>query len=88
MLTLTKKELTRIGETPLEYAVHLVAATRSNRRWWSMQIRVPTQKKVYRIVTYLGETKFWKRLDLVVHFIQESCPNAKEIIITLKPPNQ
>ncbi|MBD1509735.1 MobD protein [Xanthomonas citri pv. citri] len=81
MLTLTKKELAVLDEAQPDYAVYLVETEHENSRWWRMTLKLPTQDKVYEVVTALGKTKLWKRLDIAVDFIKESCPHTKSVFV-------
>lgn len=85
MLTLTKKELAVLDEAQPDYAVYLVETEHENSRWWRMTLKLPTQDKVYEVVTALGKTKLWKRLDIAVDFIKESCPHTKSVFVVFAP---
>lgn len=85
MLTLNKKELAVLDQTQAEYLVTLVEAERDGSRWWLMQITCPVTQKAFLVVTALGETKFWKRLDIAIDFIKDSCPHTANVVIRLTP---
>lgn len=85
MLTLTKKELAVLDEAQPDYAVYLVEAEHESSRWWRMTVKLPTHNKAYEVVTALGKTKLWKRLDIAVDFIKESCPHTKTVFVVFAP---
>nr|WP_041471079.1 hypothetical protein [Xanthomonas axonopodis] len=72
-------------EAQPDYAVYLVETEHENSRWWRMTLKLPTQDKVYEVVTALGKTKLWKRLDIAVDFIKESCPHTKSVFVVFAP---
>lgn len=86
MSTLTKKELAVIDDTQPDYAVYLIETEHEDSRWWRMDVRLPAQDKVYEVVTALGKTKVWKRLDIAVDFIKEVCPHTKTVFLAFKSP--
>ncbi|SAK79387.1 hypothetical protein AWB79_05027 [Caballeronia hypogeia] len=81
VLTLTKKELTVLDEAQPDYVVYLAETEHEGSRWWQMTVRLPAQEKMYEVVTALGKTKLWKRLDIAVDFIKESCPHTKTVSV-------
>ena len=87
MFTLTKKELTVLDEAQTNYDVYLFETKFENTRWWRMKIKLPAQDKVYEVVTALGKTKLWKRLDIAVDFIKESCPNVDTVRVVFDKYN-
>ncbi|CBJ36153.1 conserved hypothethical protein (plasmid) [Ralstonia solanacearum CMR15] len=85
MLTLTKKELAVLDEAQPDYAVYLVETEHENTRWWRMTVKLPAHEKIYEVVTALGKTKLWKRLDIAIDFIKESCPHTKTVFVVFAP---
>lgn len=85
MLTLTKKELTVLDEAQPDYTVHLIETELEGSRWWKMEVRLPAQKKVYEAITAQGKTKVWKNLDVAVDYIKDSCPRARDVLVSFEP---
>ncbi len=81
MLTLTKKELAVLDDAQPDYVVYLVETEHEGTRWWRMTVKLPAQDKAYEVVTALGQTKLWKRLDIAVDFIKESCRHTKTVFV-------
>jgi hypothetical protein len=86
MPTLTKKELAVLDEAQPDYAVYLVETEHENTRWWLMKVKLPAHDKEYEVVTALGKTKLWKRLDIAVDFIKESCPRTQKVFVVFSSP--
>jgi hypothetical protein len=83
MQTLNKNQLTVLDKTQTEYLVTLVEAQRDGSRWWVMQITCLRTEAVFIFVAARGETKYWKRLDIAIDFVKDSCPHTKTVEIRL-----
>ncbi|WP_200822571.1 hypothetical protein [Caballeronia arationis] len=88
MLTLTKKELTVLDQAQPDYEIHLIETEHGHSRWWLMKVKLPTQDMVYDVVTALGKIKLWKRLDIAIDFIKESCPRTQTVCIVFSKRNE
>ncbi|RWA37013.1 MobD protein [Xylella fastidiosa] len=84
MPTLTKKELAVLNEAQPDYVVYLLETEHENNRWWRMTVKLQRQDKAYEVITALGKTKLWKRLDIAVDFIKESCPHTQTVFVVFK----
>lgn len=82
---MNKNQLTVLDKTQTEYLVTLVEAERVGSRWWVMQITCPLTKAVFIVVAARGETKYWKRLDIAIDFVKESCPHTTTVAVRLTP---
>lgn len=85
MLTLTKRELTLLDETQPDYTVYLTETEVNENRWWAMRVVVASQEKTYEVVTALGKTKLWRRLDVAIDFIKETCPKTRTVYVVFSP---
>lgn len=85
MLTLTKRELTLLNQAQPDYTVYLTETEVNGNRWWAMNIEVTSQNKTYEVVTALGKTKLWRRLDIAIDFIKETCPRTKTVYVVFSP---
>jgi len=52
--------------------------------WWLMNVKIPSESKVYVVQTALGRTKLWKRLDIAVDFVKETCPRVSTVHVLLR----
>jgi len=81
---LTKKELAVLNKAQPDYIIHIVETEFQEHSWWLMQVKLTTQNNDYEVVTSLGKTKLWRRLDIAVDFIKETCPETKTIVVNFK----
>ena len=89
MHTLTKRDLAVLDGAQPEYEVFLVETSESETGedrdgWWLMNVKIPSESKVYVIQTALGRTKLWKRLDIAVDFVKETCPRVSTVHVLLR----
>ena len=88
MLTLTKRDLAVLDGAQPEYEVFLVETGEilgddERDGWWLMNVKIPSESKIYVVQTALGRTKLWKRLDIAVEFIKETCPRVSQVHVLL-----
>jgi hypothetical protein len=89
MHTLTKRDLAVLDGAQPEYEVFLVETSQSETGdardgWWLMNVKIPSESKVYVVQTALGRTKLWKRLDIAVDFVKETCPRVSTVHVLLR----
>jgi hypothetical protein len=89
MLTLTKRDLAVLDGAQPEYEVFLVETgenetDENHHGWWLMNVKIPSESKVYVVQTALGRTKLWKRLDIAVDFVKETCPRVSTVHVLLR----
>ncbi|MDP9157785.1 MAG: MobD protein [Pseudomonadota bacterium] len=89
MHTLTKRDLAVLDGAQPEYEVFLVETSESETGddrdgWWLMNVKIPSESKVYVVQTALGRTKLWKRLDIAVDFVKETCPRVSTVHVLLR----
>jgi len=89
MLTLTKRDLAVLDGAQPEYEVFLVETAEKlgddeRDGWWLMNVKIPSESKIYVVQTALGRTKLWKRLDIAVEFIKETCPRVSQVNVILR----
>ncbi|WP_438397215.1 hypothetical protein [Caballeronia sp. DA-9] len=89
MHTLTKRDLAVLDGAQPEYEVFLVETSESETGddrdgWWLMNVKIPSESKVYLVQTALGRTKLWKRLDIAVDFVKETCPRVSTVHVLLR----
>jgi hypothetical protein len=89
MLTLTKRDLVVLDGAQPEYEVFLVETSdrdggQDRSGWWLMNVKIPSEAKVYIVQTALGRTKLWKRLDIAMDFVKETCPRISSVQVLLK----
>jgi hypothetical protein len=89
MHALTKRDLAVLDGAQPEYEVFLVETSESETGedrdgWWLMNVKIPSESKVYVIQTALGRTKLWKRLDIAVDFVKETCPRVSTVHVLLR----
>jgi hypothetical protein len=89
MHTLTKRDLAVLDGAQPEYEVFLVETSQSETGddrvgWWLMKVKIPSESKVYVVQTALGRTKLWKRLDIAVDFVKETCPRVSTVHVLLR----
>jgi hypothetical protein len=89
MLTLTKRDLAVLDGAQPEYEVFLVETGENETDedhdgWWLMNVKIPSESKVYVVQTALGRTKLWKRLDIAVDFVKETCPRVSTVHVLLR----
>jgi hypothetical protein len=89
MLTLTKRDLAVLDGAQPEYEVFLVETGEilgddERDGWWLMNVKIPSESKIYVVQTALGRTKLWKRLDIAVEFIKETCPRVSQVHVILR----
>lgn len=89
MHTLTKRDLAVLDGAQPEYEVFLVETSDSETGddrdgWWLMNVKIPSESKVYVVQTALGRTKLWKRLDIAVDFVKVTCPRVSTVHVLLR----
>jgi len=89
MHTLTKRDLAVLDGAQPEYEVFLVETSQSETGddrdgWWLMNVKIPSESKVYVVQTALGRTKLWKRLDIAVDFVKETCPRVSTVHVLVR----
>ncbi|RQS02361.1 MobD protein [Burkholderia sp. Bp9002] len=73
MPAVTKKELLLLGQTHKNYDVFLIKTTIEGDRWWKMLV-VLSPDQAFEVQTAHAKTKVWRRLDIAVDFVTETCP--------------
>ncbi|WP_218827425.1 hypothetical protein [Caballeronia sordidicola] len=89
MLTLTKRDLAVLDGAQPEYEVFLVETGEDDGKderqgWWLMKVKIPSESKIYVVQTALGRTKLWKRLDIAMDFVKETCPRISTVHVLLR----
>jgi hypothetical protein len=89
MLTLTKRDLAVLDGAQPEYEVFLVETGEDDGKderqgWWLMNVKIPSESKIYVVQTALGRTKLWKRLDIAMDFVKETCPRISTVYVLLR----
>jgi hypothetical protein len=89
MLTLTKRDLAVLDGAQPEYEVFLVETGEDDGKderqgWWLMNVKIPSESKIYVVQTALGRTKLWKRLDIAMDFVKETCPRISTVHVLLR----
>jgi hypothetical protein len=87
MLTLTKRDLAILDGAQPEYEVFLVETgegEEDREGWWLMNVKIPSEAKVYVVQTAMGRTKLWKRLDIAIDFVKETCPRIDAVHVLLR----
>lgn len=80
---LTKRELAVLDEAQ-SCELCLMPTEHRGKPWWKLEVRVPSENKVFEVQTTLGELKVWKDLDVATAFIAETCIRAKSVRVILK----
>ncbi|AOK30296.1 MULTISPECIES: hypothetical protein [Burkholderia] len=83
MPAVTKKELLLLGQMHTDLEIHLIRTMIEDERWWKMLV-VTSRGQEFEVQTALAKTKLWRRLDIAVDFIAETCPDVKELRVSLE----
>jgi hypothetical protein len=87
MPAVTRKELILLGQAQADYKISLCEMKHEGTRWWKMTLGF-RDGQVLDVQTALGKLKLWKRLDIAVDFIKETCPGARDVRIVFEVPMQ
>ena len=89
MLTLSKRDLAVLDSAQSDYEVFLVETGKNDgedgrQGWWLMNVKIPSESKIFIVQTALGRTKLWKRLDIAMDFVKETCPRISTVHVLLR----
>lgn len=54
------------------------------KNFWRIHITALPHKTEYEVITQRHEVRIWKKLETAVKFVKETCPNVKNLSLTLK----
>lgn len=79
---LNKREIAVIAETNRDnYAVEIKALEDG---LWQVAIKIAQPEKYFEVFTSRGDLKTWRNLSDAVIFVQETCPDCRDVRIIVR----
>lgn len=79
---LNKREIAVIAETNRDnYAVEIKALESG---LWQVAIKIVQPENYFEVFTSRGDLKTWRNLSDAVIFVQETCPDCRDVIIVIR----
>jgi hypothetical protein len=79
---LNKREIAVIAETNRDnYAVEIKAVEDG---LWQVAIKIVQPEKYFEVFTSRGALKTWRNLSDAVIFVQETCPDCRDVMIVVR----